>query len=52
VVSDKPPEKRERIMPRVSTAKGGLRPGVDLTSYSKLEELDDMERYGQVNRDK
>jgi hypothetical protein len=53
VVSEQPPaEKRERIMPRISSAKGGLRPGVDITSYSALEELDDVERYGQSNRDK
>ena len=53
VVSDKPAsEKRERIMPRVSTATGGLRAGVDITSYSALEELDDIERYGQTTHDK
>jgi hypothetical protein len=53
VVSERPPvEKRERIMPRISRAKGGLRAGVDITSYSALEELDDIERYGQANRDK
>lgn len=53
VVSEQPQaEKRARVMPRVSTATGGLRPGVDITSYSALEEQDDLERYGQPNRDK
>jgi hypothetical protein len=52
VVSEQPrAEKRERIMPRISKAKGGLRPGADITSYSELEEPDDIERYGQSNRD-
>jgi hypothetical protein len=53
VVSDKPQdEKRERIMPRVSSATGGLRPGVDLTSYSALEEQDDIEYFDRMTRSK
>ena len=52
VVSEQPQaEKRERVMPRVSTARA-VRPGIDITSYSALEELDDIERYGQPNRDR
>jgi hypothetical protein len=39
--SSKP--KAKRVMPRVSTAKGGPMPGVDFTSFSALEELDDLE---------
>ena len=44
VVADKPHKaKTERILPRVSKATGGFRSGVDLTSFSALQELDDLE---------
>jgi hypothetical protein len=44
VVSDKPTgEKRERVMPRVSTATGGLLPGIDLTKFSNYQEMEDLE---------
>lgn len=43
VVSDKPNEKRERVMPRISTATGGLLPGVDLTKFSNYQEMEDLE---------
>ena len=43
VVSDRPSEKRERFMPRVSTATGGLLPGVDLTKFSNYQEMEDLE---------
>jgi hypothetical protein len=33
----------KRIMPRVSTATGGPMPGIDLTSFSALQEMDDLE---------
>ncbi len=53
VVSDKPAgQKRERIMPPVGKETGGLLPGVDLTKFSALEELDDLERYGQIKNEK
>jgi hypothetical protein len=53
VVSEKPQaEKRERVMPPISKEGGGLLPGVDITKYSALEELDDLERFGRANRDK
>lgn len=53
IVSAKPAgEKQKRSLPRVSTATGGFRPGVDITSYSALEELDDIERFGRLDRDK
>ena len=32
----------KRVMPRVSKATGGPAPGVDYTSFSALEELDDL----------
>lgn len=41
VVSDKPAEKRERVMPPISTATGGPMPGV--TRLKDLEEIEDAE---------
>ena len=41
VVSDKPAEKRERVMPRVSTAGGGPAPGV--STFKDLVEIEDAE---------
>jgi len=35
--------KRKRIHPRVSTASGGLMPGIDLGAPSGLQEMDDLE---------
>jgi hypothetical protein len=36
-------QKTKRILPRVSKATGGPMPGVDFTSFSALQELDDLE---------
>ena len=53
IVSAKPAgEEQKRVLPRVSTATGGLRPGVDIISYSAIEELDDIERFGRLDRDR
>ena len=35
--------KRERVLPRISKATGGLRPGVDLTRFSDYQEMEDLE---------
>jgi hypothetical protein len=35
--------KAKRVMPRVSKAAGGLRPGVDLTRFWKYQEMEDLE---------
>jgi hypothetical protein len=35
--------KRERVLPRVSKATGGLRPGIDLTKSSEYQEVEDLE---------
>jgi hypothetical protein len=35
--------KKKRILPRVSKATGGPMPGIDITKFSALEELDDLE---------
>jgi hypothetical protein len=35
--------KGKRVMPPVSTATGGPMPGIDLTDFSALQEMDDLE---------
>jgi hypothetical protein len=35
--------KKKRVLPRISKATGGPMPGIDFTSFSALEELDDLE---------
>jgi CopG-like RHH_1 or ribbon-helix-helix domain, RHH_5 len=44
--------KHRRVLPRVSKAKGGLMPGVDLSSFSRLQENDDLDRIDRMNRPK
>jgi hypothetical protein len=46
VVSDKPAEKRERKMPRVSTATGGL----PFASLKEFEEFEDREYIERLNK--
>lgn len=48
VVSDKPAEKPERFMPRVSTATGGQMPGI--TTLKDLEEIEDLEYIQRMRR--
>ena len=51
IVSDKPQdEKRERIMPRVSSATGGLLPGVSFTKFSEYQEMEDLEYAEKLRR--
>jgi len=35
--------KGKRVLPRISTATGGQMPGLDLTDFSSLQEIDDLE---------
>jgi len=35
--------KGDRVLPRVSKATGGLRPGIDLTKSSEYQEVEDLE---------
>jgi hypothetical protein len=35
--------KKKPVLPRISKATGGPMPGVDFTSFSALEELDDLD---------
>lgn len=48
VVADKPAEKRERIMPRVSTATGGYAPGIK--SIRDIEEMEDLDYIEKLRR--
>lgn len=43
VLAQGPKRKKELVLPRVSTATGGPMPGIDFTSFSAPEELDDLE---------
>jgi hypothetical protein len=45
----KAPAKR-RKMPRISAAKGGLLPGVDLTNNASLQDLDDADDVERMKR--
>ena len=41
-----------RIMPPVSKAKGGLLPGVELTSFSAFEEAEDLAHFARLKQPK
>ena len=44
VLNDRPTAgTARRTMPRVSTATGGLMPGIDLNDSARLQEMDDLE---------
>jgi len=36
-------QKGKRVMPPVSTATGGLRPGIDLNDMASLQEIEDLD---------
>ena len=40
----------KRIMPRVSKAKGGLLPGIDLDKFSEIQQADDLAYVGRMKR--
>jgi len=42
--------KSKRVLPRISKATGGLMPGIDLTSMSALQEIDDLEYVRRMKR--
>jgi hypothetical protein len=51
IVSEKPAgEKQKRLLPRVSTATGGLRPGVSLDKFSTYQEMEDLEYFEKLKR--
>jgi hypothetical protein len=42
--------KHGRVLPRVSKAKGGPMPGIDLSSFSNLQEMEDLDRVDRMKR--
>lgn len=50
VTAERKPEKRKRVLPRVSKAGGGLMPGVDLARLSAFEDLDDLDAAARKRR--
>jgi hypothetical protein len=51
VVGDNPrTRKRKPVMPRVSKAGGGIRPGIDLTDESALQEAEDLDYIRRMKR--
>ena len=47
---ERKPEARERVLPRISKATGGFRPGVDLTRFSEVQGMDDLEYMERMKR--
>lgn len=43
VAENRRPAKAKRVLPRISKATGGPMPGIDLTDFSALQEMDDLE---------
>ena len=39
----RPPGRADRVLPPVSSATGGLMPGIDLDDSAALQEMDDMD---------
>jgi hypothetical protein len=52
VAEKRAPVGRKRKMPRVSKARGGLLPGIALTSLSALQEREDLEVVRRMKRSK
>lgn len=44
--------KRARVVPRVSKATGGLMPGVELTGFAALQEMDDLKALREMKNAK
>jgi hypothetical protein len=42
--------KRQRVLPRVSTATGGPMPGIDLRDSAALKEMDDLDDVERMKR--
>jgi hypothetical protein len=40
----------KRILPRISTATGGLMPGIDISDSAALQEMDDLEYIKRMRR--
>jgi hypothetical protein len=43
-----PAARRKRVLPPVSSARGGLMPGIDLDDSAALQELEDLDAAGRL----
>jgi hypothetical protein len=43
VAENRKSAKAKRVLPPISTAKGGLMPGIDISDSAALQEMDDLE---------
>ena len=50
ITEARPKRSSKRLLPRISKAKGGLLPGVDLTSFSAFEEAEDLANFARLKR--
>jgi hypothetical protein len=50
VAENKKSAKQKRVLPPVSKATGGLMPGIDLTRFSAIQEMDDLEYVERMKR--
>ncbi|MGH7096281.1 MAG: ribbon-helix-helix protein, CopG family [Stellaceae bacterium] len=48
VVAEPKPEQTARSLPRISKAKGGLMPGIDLAAPSALQDSEDLAELGRM----
>jgi hypothetical protein len=45
-----PSAKAKRILPRVSSARGGPMPGIDISNSAAMQEMDDLEYLARMKR--
>jgi len=50
VVDQPPGEKRQRVLPRVSSATGGFLPGFEFMKFSEFKEMEDLEYAEKLKR--
>jgi hypothetical protein len=43
VADEHKPSKQKRILPRISSAAGGVMPGIDISNSAALQEMEDLE---------
>jgi hypothetical protein len=50
VLNERDEAPKKRILPRVSTATGGIMPGIDISNSAALQEMDDLEYIERMKR--
>jgi len=50
VAENRKAAKRKRVLPRISTARGGPMPGLDLGDLSALQEIEDLDYVARMKR--